>query len=86
MFEEKREIRGIARKELIRYILQLGATEIYNGFYSASQWTCSISEEEYFFMFQSQIPRVSLLFSSEDDQILKDVLTSLSKKTFRAGA
>ncbi|MCT8138778.1 hypothetical protein H1D32_14260 [Anaerobacillus sp. CMMVII] len=85
MVEEKLEIRGISRKELIIYLLQLGAIESDNHLYRANNWTCYISDEDRFHMFQSWIPRVELVFSSTDLDSLKEVLKNFRKKTFRAG-
>lgn len=89
MLEEKLEIRGIARKEIIIYLQQLGATSettdstelIFKGNY----WSCHVSEEDSFQMFQSIIPKVHLRFIARDKQILETVLKNFRKKTFRAG-
>lgn len=85
MNDEKLEIRGISRKELITYLIQIGATTNNNQLFLGENWSCQISEENHFHMFQSWIPKVSLQFSSEDPVKLKKVVMSFRKKTFRAG-
>lgn len=86
MIEKKLEIRGINRQDIIKYLQQLGAiVELSNSIYKSDYWSCQVSEEESFHMFQSIIPKVYLKFIAEDKAILDDVLTNFHKKTFRAG-
>lgn len=85
MNDEMLEIRGISRNELITYLMQIGATTKNNHLFLGENWTCQISEEDHFHMFQSWIPKVSLIFSSEDPVTLKKVVMNFRKKTFRAG-
>jgi len=86
MIEKKLEIRGINRQDIIKYLQQLGAVvELSNSIYKSDDWSCQVSVEESFHMFQSIIPKVHLKFYSEDKAILEDVLTNFHKKTFRAG-
>lgn len=89
MIEEKLEIRGIARKELIIYLEQLGAVStVINStelIFKSDYWSCQVSEEDSFRMFQSNIPKVYLCFIATDKQILEVVLENFRKKTFRAG-
>ncbi|RXJ03816.1 hypothetical protein DS745_00030 [Anaerobacillus alkaliphilus] len=85
MEEEKLEIRGILRKDIISYLLQLGSKAVTDELFVSESWECEVSTEERFFMFQSWIPKVQILFRSEDETVLKTVLVNFRKKTFRAG-
>lgn len=89
MVEEKLEIRGIARKEIMIYLQQLGtASEMINStelIVKCDDWSCHVSAEDSFYMFHSIIPKVYLRFIANDKQILETVLKNFRKKTFRAG-
>lgn len=89
MNEEKLEIRGITRKEIIIYLQQLGAvSKIRNStelIVKCDDWSCHVSAEDSFHMFHSIIPKVHLRFIANDKQILETVLKNFRKKTFRAG-
>ncbi|MFN7253058.1 MAG: hypothetical protein ACK4M9_20130 [Anaerobacillus sp.] len=85
MHEKKLEIRGINRKELTTYLLQIGATTNNNYNFVGDNWSCQVSEEDHFHMFQSLIPKVKLVFHTSDLDTLSKVIDSFRKKTFRAG-
>lgn len=85
MVEEKIEIRGISRKELISYLKQIGATATNNLIWEGVNWSCHVGDEGSFRMFQSTIPKVELIFKAESEEILSHILTLFRKKTFRAG-
>jgi hypothetical protein len=85
MYEKKLEIRGISRKELITYLLQIGAKTNDNSNFFGDNWSCQVYSEEHFHMFQSWIPKVELVFHFCDLDTLTKVIESFRKKTFRAG-
>lgn len=85
MDEKKLEIRGISRKELITYLLQIGATTNDNSNFVGDNWSCQVYGEDHFHMFQSRIPKVELVFHSCDPDTLTKVIESFRKKTLRAG-
>lgn len=87
MFEKQLEIRGISQNEIIKYLIQLGAiaNDEAKNHYHGQGWSSIVSEEESFRMFQSDIPKVSIVFFSTDEDTLNDVITKFRKKTFRAG-
>ena len=85
MIEENLEIRGITRKEIISYLINLGATTYNDSLFVNEKWSCYVEEEEHFHMFQSLIPKVKIKFYSEDKEILKNVIQNFRKKIFRAG-
>jgi hypothetical protein len=85
MIEEKIEIRGISRREIITYLIQLGAVTDNNHLFIGDDWFCYVADEDTFHMFQSQIPKIELIFRSEDHELLMNILKNFRKKTFRAG-
>lgn len=85
MQTERLRTRGISRKEIITYLIELGANPVSDYLYSGNEWSCNIDDEEYFFMFQSQIPMVNLEFSATTVELLEFIVKSFRKKIFRAG-
>ncbi len=87
MVKKELEIRGISRKYLSTYLLQLGAVKdpTNSCLYKGNTWSCKLSDEENFHMFQSIIPKVFVFFEADDAETLAEIITQFRKKTFRAG-
>ena len=88
MIKKQLEIRGISRVELSKYLLQIGASKedsTSTSSYKGNGWSCKMSSEESFRMFQSNIPKVFVTFEAIDSTTLEGVITKFRKKTFRAG-
>ena len=87
MIYKELEIRGINRKDIVKYLYQLGVKKSEDQqLYQADDWSCHVGEEQSFFMFQSDIPKVKIKFCTDDQEVLEKIVKELSKKTFRAGA
>ncbi|WP_096188526.1 hypothetical protein [Evansella halocellulosilytica] len=89
MVRKELEIRGIHRKELIRYLQQLGGTTGNKGEVIAAvtheKWACHLSDQTTFRFLQSDIPKVIVTFTANDQDILNEIVATFRKKTFRAG-
>jgi len=86
---EKLEIRGINRDELVTYLTELGGKIITNDknltVINSGEWNCVVAPEEFFTFMHSEIPKIQLEFHSENKEILTKVLREFRLKTFRAG-
>lgn len=87
MIEKTLEIRGINRKTLMDYLHSLGAkrTKEDPPTYVAKNWSAKLSDEQYFHLFHSNIPKVFVTFFAEDEESLEDVVSRFRLKTFRVG-
>jgi hypothetical protein len=81
------EIRGINEREIISYLTEIGAYPVAedNTLFQGKNWTSRIGEVSFIRMFQSDIPQISLIFESTEEQTLNSVIEKFRRKTFRAG-
>lgn len=84
MVKKTLEIRGIHRQRLIVYIQEIKHAMVEQQIYD--HWDCDLSEEEYLFLFQSDIPRVYITFEAASADLLAKILKEFRLKTLRAGA
>ncbi|UTR11575.1 hypothetical protein MM300_04390 [Evansella sp. LMS18] len=87
MYSKTLEIRGINEGEIISYLTDIGASPVAedNTLFQGKNWTGRIDEVSFIRMFQSDIPQISLLFESTEEQTLNKVIEKFRRKTFRAG-
>ncbi|WP_078594700.1 hypothetical protein [Evansella clarkii] len=87
MYSKTLEIRGINEGEIISYLTDIGADRAAgdNTLFQGKNWTSRIVEVSFIRMFQSDIPQISLLFESTEEQTLNRVIEKFRRKTFRAG-
>ncbi|WP_096200568.1 hypothetical protein [Bacillus sp. FJAT-45350] len=87
MYEKQLEFRGIHREDIVQYLLLLGGNQKNNvlGDFVGEQWEAVVSEESFMRLFHSDIPVVFVTFTSENEELCKEVIRKLRLKTFRAG-
>jgi hypothetical protein len=92
MYQEKLEIRGIRRHEIVHYLLQMGAKPVplqqgeSTGHYVSDLWQCQVSEETFVTVMRSNVPQVKVSFTFRDPNDSKTVLNKFRLKIWRAGA
>ncbi|MDQ0255851.1 hypothetical protein J2S74_003235 [Evansella vedderi] len=85
MVKERLEIRGISRKDVCKYVVELGGVQVSDTLFRSNGWNCIVSEEETFHFLQSDVPKVYVTFEANDRYRLTSILASFRKKTFRVG-
>lgn len=84
--EEQLEIRGIGRDMIVQYVMELGGkASNEDKQFTGSYWTCIVSQQESFRLFQSDIPKVTVIFQADNKVVLQSIITAFRKKTFRIG-
>lgn len=89
---QKLQMRGINRRDIVRYLEEMGGTQLKGQVTETAGhtlvghgWTCFVAQETYFTWFQSQIPKVDVVFQAENADVMQTVLQKFRLKTLRAG-
>ncbi|MDQ0340380.1 hypothetical protein J2S00_003189 [Caldalkalibacillus uzonensis] len=90
MHTEQLEIRGVNRRDILRYLSELGGQICTESLASTTvfqhpNWECHVSREEFFIFLQSQVPKVHVRFLSSNQHKLEEIVEAFRLKTFRAG-
>lgn len=83
MEEQTLEIRGIHRKDILIYVQEIKTKILPQK--AEDAWKCTVSKEEIFHLFQSEIPKVFVTFSADTATLLEKIIKEFRLKTFRAG-
>lgn len=85
VYEQKLEMRGMRRSEILNYFIHIGAQEVGKGVFKGLEWTVEVGSEAFVSLGRLEIPATVVVFKSLEISVLDKAVSAFRLRFLSAG-